>query len=280
MGVYAIGDIQGCFAELNALLKIIGFKADTDQLWFTGDLVNRGPDSLQVLRFVKQLGDRAVTVLGNHDLHLLAMDARKDLAAGKGLAAGKDRWRDNHTLHQILAAPDREELLDWLRSRPLLYHDRVLGFTLVHAGLPPQWDLTKAQACAHEVETVLRGSDYHGYFAQMYGDEPNHWHDALSGWGRLRLVTNCFTRLRYCDKMGRLEFKHKGPPGSQADGYLPWFQVPGRLSQSMDIVFGHWATLGLISKDGTHALDTGCVWGGCLTALRLDAKRETFIIKC
>lgn len=257
MAVYAIGDIQGCYDELMRLLELIRFDPATDRLWFTGDLVNRGPASLLTLRFVRDLGERAITVLGNHDLHLLAV--------AKGAPV-----HHSDTLDDILAAPDRDELLDWLRQQPLLHYDRVLNHTLIHAGLPPQWDLATAQRCAAEVEAVLRGDDYREFFHHMYGDEPEAWDEELGGWGRLRFITNCFTRLRYCTRNGRLCLEVKGAPGTQPPDCLPWFEVAERASASLSIVFGHWSTLGLYRGQGVTALDTGCLWGGQLTALRLD----------
>ena len=191
MAIYAIGDVQGCLNSLQALLEKIHFNSTEDQLWFVGDLVNRGPDSLGVLRFVKQLGDSAITVLGNHDLHLLAV--------AHGLRADK-----HHDLVDILHANDKDELLHWLRQRPLLHHDTTSGFTLIHAGLPPQWDLATAQQCAQELETVLRGNDYTPFLAQMYGDQPDRWSVDLHGMDRLRFICNCFTRLRYCEIDGRV----------------------------------------------------------------------------
>jgi|SRR6185312_6865765 len=258
MAVFAVGDIQGCHDDLMRLLERVHFDDSDDRLWFAGDLVNRGPDSLGVLRFVKGLGDKAVSVLGNHDLHLLAV------------AAGAAKLRKHDTLDPILETPDRDELLDWLRHRPLLHHDAALGFTLVHAGLPPQWDLAQAQACAHELEQALRGPGHAGFFRQMYGDEPRRWRADLQGAERLRFIVNCFTRLRYCSAAGDLELKHKGAPGTQPAGCLPWFEVPGRASAALHLLFGHWSTLGDISSHNIYPLDTGCVWGGRLTALRLD----------
>lgn len=258
MATFAVGDVQGCHEELKRLLERIGFDGREDTLWFTGDLVNRGPGSLEVLRFVKGLGRRALCVLGNHDLHLLAV------------AAGTARLRKDDTLDAVLAAPDRDEILDWLRRLPLLHHDANLGYTLVHAGLPPQWDLALAQTCAHELEAALRGDRHPEFFRQMYGNEPGRWSADLAGMDRLRFIVNCFTRLRYCDGEGKLDLKAKGAPGSQAQGLMPWFEVPGRRSAELHVLFGHWSTLGEIRDRNVHALDTGCVWGGRLTALRLD----------
>jgi bis(5'-nucleosyl)-tetraphosphatase (symmetrical) len=259
MAIYAIGDIQGCFDEFCLLLDKVGFDKKKDRLWLTGDLVNRGPKSLEVLRFVRSLGDAAITVLGNHDLHLLA------------IAAKVEKARKKDTLQAILNAPDRDELLEWLRLRPLLHHDVTSGYTLIHAGLPPQWDLVKSQACATEVETVLHGPDYVDFFQHMYGDTPHKWDEILTGWERLRFITNCFTRLRYCDPKGRLMLTEKGAPGSQPEGLQPWFRVPGRLNKNMNLVFGHWSTLGEVNDSGIYPLDTGCVWGGKLTALHVEA---------
>ncbi|MBI5461769.1 MAG: symmetrical bis(5'-nucleosyl)-tetraphosphatase [Gammaproteobacteria bacterium] len=268
MAVYAIGDIQGCYRELQHLLDYLRFDPAHDRLWFAGDLVNRGPHSLETLRFVRNLGDAALTVLGNHDLHLLA--AADDPA----------RIKAGDTLHPILDATDREELLAWLRHQPLLHHDATLGFTLVHAGLPPQWDLAQAQACAHEVETVLRGADHADYFAHMYGNGPTLWAEELSGWERLRFITNCLTRLRYCDNDGHTALAFKGAPGSQPEGFLPWFSLPQRRTRDLNILFGHWSTLGPRDDPGIYPLDGGCLWGGQLTALRLDGKPQWLRIPC
>lgn len=268
MAVYAIGDVQGCLRELQQLLAYLHFDPARDRLWFAGDLVNRGPHSLEVLRFVRDLGDSALTVLGNHDLHLLA--AADDPA----------RIKARDTLHPIFDAPDRDELLDWLRRRPLLHHDAELGYTLVHAGLPPQWDLGQAQACAREVGTVLRSDTHADYFAHMYGDGPDIWSDDLRGWERLRFITNALTRLRYCAVDGRLALGYKGAPGSQPEGLLPWFDVPRRRSRDLNILFGHWSTLGPRNDPGIYPLDSGCLWGGQLTALRLDGEPQWTRIPC
>ena len=258
MSTYVIGDVQGCCSDLQSLLQHIGFRRDQDTLWFTGDIINRGPDSLATLRFVMGLGERAVTVLGNHDLHCLA------------LSAGYGKQHKEDTLDDIFSAPDADELLHWLRQRPLLYEDGQHPVSLIHAGLPPQWDMPQARACAAEVEQVLRSDDYPQYFANMYGNKPKQWSDSLTGWERLRFITNCFTRLRYLDAAGHPCFKAKGPPGSQPPGYLPWFQVPGRRSASHPLIFGHWSTLGLYQGNNVIGLDTGCLWGGALTAIRLS----------
>jgi bis(5'-nucleosyl)-tetraphosphatase (symmetrical) len=269
MAVYAIGDVQGCFDELQALLELIDFNPAEDCLWFAGDLVNRGPKSLQTLRFIRGLGNSAVSVLGNHDLHLIAMSLGHKLSD------------DDHTLDAILAAPDHDELIHWLRQQPLLHHDETLGFSMIHAGLPPQWDLPLAQQCAHEVEAVLRSDELPAFIQHMYGNKPKRWSSELSGWGRLRFIINCFTRLRFCEADGRLKLKYKGPPGSQPPEYLPWFELPDRKSRDMKIVFGHWSTLGRCSEPGVYPLDTACLWGGELTALRIDsAPPQRFTLPC
>lgn len=265
MAAYAIGDVQGCYDELRLLLDEIAFDPDHDRLYFVGDLVNRGPRSLQTLRFIKNLGLAAETVLGNHDLHLLAV------------ACGVSKTKHRDTFGDVLNAPDREDLLDWLRKRPLL--QRVGEFYLIHAGLPPQWEMETAIHCAREVEDVLRGEETKAFFAQMYGDAPVQWSDDLRGWARIRFITNCLTRLRYCDSAGVLNMKEKLGPGSQAAHLLPWFRVPGRRSEGVNIIFGHWSTLGFHVENSCCCLDTGCLWGGELTALRLEDRRR-FSVGC
>ncbi|BAN68332.1 symmetrical bis(5'-nucleosyl)-tetraphosphatase [endosymbiont of unidentified scaly snail isolate Monju] len=270
MAVYAVGDVQGCYDALRAALDGVSFDPARDRLWFVGDLVNRGPQSLEVLRFVHGLGKAATVVLGNHDLHLLA------LAAGHGLPGDKDH------LDEVLAAPDRDELIDWLRHCPLLHHEPALDFTLLHAGLPPQWTLTEATAHAQEVESVLRSDDHPAFFAHMYGNQPDRWSEELAGMDRLRFITNCFTRLRFVTPDGRLLLKEKGPPGSAQDPQaLPWFDHPGRASRGERIVCGHWSTLGYMARHNVWAIDTGCLWGGRLTLLRIDgAEPRPFAHEC
>jgi bis(5'-nucleosyl)-tetraphosphatase (symmetrical) len=265
VAVYAIGDVQGCFAALSALLDKLHFDPSRDRLLFVGDLVNRGPDSLATLRFVRDLGERAVTVLGNHDLHLLAV------------AAGKAKPKRRDTLAEVLAAPDRDALLDWLRQRPLLHHDAALGYTLVHAGLLPQWSLTLAERCAREAEEVLRGPRCTAFFAHMYGNLPDHWNENLHGDDRLRVIVNGFTRLRYCDLEGAMDLHQKGALGTQPPDLLPWFRVPQRRAAGLRVVFGHWSALGLYQGDNVLALDSGCVWGGRLAAVRLDSAAPEFV---
>lgn len=259
MAVYAIGDIQGCYDPLRRLLDLLRFDPATDHLWLVGDLVNRGPRSVEVLRLVHGLGERAVVVLGNHDLTLLAV------------AAGQVKPRRKDTFHTILDAPDRDELLDWLRRCPLLHHDAELGFTMVHAGLPPQWNLALARRCAAEAEATLRGPRCEDFLARMFGGEPRRWRDDLTGYDRLRFTVNALTRIRFCTANGTLSFSEKGSPGSQGAGLLPWFAVPDRRNADLNIVFGHWAALGYYRAPGIYALDSGCVWGNRLTAIRLDA---------
>lgn len=263
---YAIGDLQGCFDALQRLLERLRYQPGTDVLWFAGDLVNRGPDSLRCLRFVRDLGDRAVCVLGNHDLHLLAR--------AQGGAAGR---RD--TLDALLAADDRDELLDWLRQRPLLHEWQ--GWAMVHAGLPPQWTLPQGRRAARQLESLLRGPEHGRFLSGMYGDEPAQWRSGLRGLARHRFIVNAFTRLRYCDADGRLNLRSKGPPGSQPIGQMPWFAVPGRQSLDAEIIFGHWSTLGQVHWPEYRAwgLDTGAVWGGKLTALCLET-RELTQVEC
>lgn len=259
MPTYAIGDVQGCYDELRRLLDKLNFDATRDTLWFVGDLVNRGPKSLQVLRFVKSLGERAIAVQGNHDLHTLA------------IAHGHSKLKRSDTVAELLGAEDSGELLEWLRHLPLLHHDQQSGYTMLHAGLPPQWNLADAQARAAEVEAVLRGDDFSEFLFHMYGDEPMRWTEDLQGWERLRFITNCFTRLRYCDTLGRLALQEKGPPGTQPHELLPWFDVPHRASRDMKIIFGHWSTLGESGDPNAIGLDSGCLWGGSLTALCLES---------
>lgn len=265
MATYAVGDIQGCCAELQHLLQQVRFNPAEDRLWLVGDLVNRGPDSLGVLRLVKSFGASAITVLGNHDLHLLAV------------AEGVSELHHGDTLREILDAPDRDELLAWLRTRNLLHAED--GFVLVHAGLLPQWSVEQARALAHEVETALRGNHHHDYLAHMYGNHPDHWRDDLGGYPRLRLITNAFTRMRVCTRQGGMEFKFKGAVEDVPEGYMPWFEVPGRASAGATVVCGHWSALGLRVTPGVIALDTGCLWGGALSAIRLE-DRKVFQVQC
>lgn len=262
MTIYAIGDVQGCHAALQRLLTRLAFKPSRDQLWFAGDLVNRGPESLQVLRFVRGLGSHAVCVLGNHDLHLLAR------------AAGGRSGRQD-TLDAVLAAPDREELLNWLRHRPLMHV--ADGWALSHAGIAPGWTLAAASTAARTVEAALQGADHQRFFSQMYGDEPRRLTPDLSPGEQLRFAVNAFTRMRYCNRHGALDFREKGAPGSQPPELLPWFASPQRLALDADVIFGHWSTLGRVHwpEQRVWGLDTGAIWGGQLTALNLDTRELT-----
>lgn len=263
MALYAIGDVQGCADALHRLLDRIQFDPARDTVWFTGDLVNRGPRSDDVLRCVRGLGDRAVSVLGNHDLSLLAV------------AAGHVRPGRKDTHNAVLDAADRDELLAWLRQLPMLHHAH--GYTLVHAGLPPAWDLDTARRLASEVEQELRGPDHDRFLARLYGSKPRQWSEDLVGPDRLRFAVNAMTRMRYCEANGKLDFDNKGAPGTQAKGLVPWFDMPNRRNRDLRIVFGHWAALGLCLRSGIYGIDTGCVWGNRLTAIRLD-DREPYVM--
>lgn len=261
MSTYAIGDVQGCHAQMQEVLERAGFRSD-DRLWFVGDLVSRGPDSLQVLRFARNLGERATVVLGNHDLHLLAIH--------HGVRTPKKK----EYLGPLLGAPDRAELMEWLAGRQLMHHDPHLGYAMVHAGLHPEWQLEEALQLAGEVESVLRSDRRVEFLEAMYGDEPANWHAGLAGLDRLRVLTNYFTRMRICDVQGRLDLAYKDDEHHIPVGYMPWFAVPNRASAGNRILFGHWAALGgRAARDDVFALDTGCVWGGPMTLLRLEDGR-------
>lgn len=251
MATYAIGDVQGCYDELKQLLMKAGFQKQ-DRAWFVGDLVNRGPKSLEVLRFVRDLGDRAVVVLGNHDLHLVARHE------------GFERSRKDDTFQDVLAAPDRRELIDWLRIRPLMHV--ADGYAMVHAGLLPQWSIDKANALGGEVAAALAAPHYREFLKNIYGSQPDRWDEALTGWDRLRVIVNAMTRMRFCDRLGRMNLEGKGtqPP----NGYLRWYET--RSKDPRPIVFGHWSQLGFVREPGVVGLDSGCVWGGALSALRLE----------
>ncbi len=263
MATYAIGDVQGCYSALRRLLDQLRFDAARDRLWLVGDLVNRGPQSLAVLRFVKSLGARAVTLLGNHDLHLLVV------------AAGHVKPHRRDTLSAVLRAPDRDELLDWLRHRKMMHAGA--GYAMVHAGLLPQWSIPKALKLAREVETALRSDGYNHFLRHMYGDQPDRWRDDLTGIPRLRVITNVMTRLRICTVDGKMEFAHQGKPVNLPRGYMPWYSVPRRRSRGTPVIFGHWAALGLYTGSNVFALDTGCVWGRALSALRLS---DQLLLQC
>ena len=255
MSRHAIGDIQGCCDELRALLTRVGFSADRDRLWFVGDLVNRGPRSLEVLRYVRALADNAIVVLGNHDLHLLA------------IAYGGRPARRSDTLEEILQAPDRDRLLEWLATRPLAHFEA--GDLLVHAGLVPQWTVETTLGLAREVESTLR-NDPRALFEHMYGDEPDHWSVELTGTDRLRFAINVLTRIRVCTNEGRINLRIKGKPPAADSPWRPWFDIESRRTRDARVIFGHWSALGLILRQDVIGLDSGCVWGGALTAIDLD----------
>ena len=265
MATYAIGDVQGCFATLMTLLEAIAFNPLRDRLWFAGDLVNRGPQSLEVARFVKGLGDGAATVLGNHELHLFAV------------AYSGRRIKNQDTIADILEAPDCDVLLAWLRQQPFLHHDPALNTVMVHAGLPPQWDLSAAQRYAKDASSQLQGKSFTDFLQHIMGNNAAIWRESCDEAARLPYITNCFTRMRFCDAQGHLDLVSKGPPGTQPEPYLPWFQHAHRAHADATLVFGHWASLGAYTAPGVYALDTGCVWGQQLTALCLETKARVSV---
>jgi bis(5'-nucleosyl)-tetraphosphatase (symmetrical) len=256
MSTYAIGDIQGCYAPLERMLERLAFDPASDRLWVVGDLVNRGPESLRVLRFLREMGGAATVVLGNHDLYLLMV------------AAGYKRREGDDTLFQVLEADDREPLLQWLSSRPLMHVEGE--HVLLHAGLLPGWTVARARELAAEVEAALSGPRAGVFLRQLAGNQPERWADKLKGWDRLRVIVNAMTRLRFCSKDGRMDLRAKGPPEKAPRGMLPWFRVPARASLTHTIVCGHWSALGFYREPGLIALDSGCVWGGKLTAVRIE----------
>jgi len=260
MAIFAIGDVQGCYEELVRLIDKLGFEPSRDELWFVGDLVNRGPRSLDVLRFVRNLEDSATVVLGNHDLHLLAAREHPD--------------RVDEILRPILAAADADELLHWLRHRPLAHYRPDLNTLMVHAGIDPTWDPLTTVKLAREAEQTLRGTAYQGFFRAMYGDEPARWSAKLTGIERLRFIINCLTRIRFCYPDGTLDFAQKGPPSKVAAPLLPWFDLPDRASRSVRVVCGHWSALELLHRPDVLMIDTGCVWGRDLTAVRIDGPAQ------
>lgn len=265
MATYAIGDLQGCFTPFQRLLDLIRFDPARDRLWLVGDIVNRGPDSLALLRYIKQAGDMIVTVLGNHDLHLLMV------------ASGIAKCQANDTLQPILDAPDRDELIHWLRHQKLFHRENSCA--MVHAGLLPSWTIDQAEEFAREVESALRQDNYQSLFAQIYGNDPNHWQDTLTGIARLRVIVNAMTRMRVCTVDGKMNFSFKGNLQSVPPGYLPWFNVPQRASRDQTVICGHWSALGLYVTNRVIALDSGCVWGGRLSAIRLE-DRAIFQLPC
>lgn len=264
MADYVIGDVQGCYDPLLRLLDAIDFDEKRDRVWFAGDLVNRGPQSLAVLRFVKKIAPSPCVTLGNHDLHLLA-----------NMFGSRTNSRPDDTLEAVLQAPDRDELGDWLRHQPILYHHRASNTVLCHAGIAPCWSLEEASLRAHELEAALRGEGCITFLDNLYGNEPDHWSDTLTGVARLRVICNYFTRMRFCDATGRLVLNYKGNVANAPQGLYPWYEVPNRVALAPEIVFGHWAALkGVTPHTKLHAIDTGCIWGGQLTALRLQDKQR------
>ena len=261
MAAYLIGDVQGCDEPLGRLLDAIDFSASRDTLYVLGDLVNRGPASAAVLRRLMALGNSARCLLGNHDMHLLAC------------AYGIRRPHKRDTLDEVLAAPDRDELLDWLRRQHLALHEVVAGrpLLMVHAGVLPQWSAARTVALARELEDVLRGDDILGFLREMYGNVPDRWQDDLQGNARLRAIINALTRLRFCSVEGQMEFESKDSAATAPEGFMPWFDVPGRATAQDTVAFGHWSTLGWLQRDDVICMDTGCVWGGPLSALRVAA---------
>ena len=266
MAIYAIGDLQGCYDPFRRLLDELEFDTSKDTLWLTGDLVNRGPKSLKTLRFVRSLGDSAITVLGNHDLHLLALSMDK-----------VNYGRRFETLDNVLEASDSDELLDWLRHRPLAHYDKSLRTLLVHAGTHPRWSAKKTLARAAEVERVLQGDKCKVLLGKMYGNAPTQWSGKLTGYRRLRFVINCLTRMRMLTKKMRLNFAHNGSPWRARKDLVPWYDVEDPAWAGTRIVFGHWSSLGLVVLPEIISLDTGCVWGRQLTAVRLDKRRPRVI---
>lgn len=265
MATYAVGDIQGCFHSFQALLKKIQFNAAVDKLWLVGDLINRGSGSLEVLRWMFDHQSSIVTVLGNHDLHTLVV------------SEGFVSPHRSDTIQPLLDAPDAPELLSWLRQQPLLHFEH--GHLMVHAGLLPQWTAINAKLLADEVHAALIADNYRDFLKHMYGNQPVQWDEDLYGWDRLRVITNAMTRLRLCSQAGEMEFKFKGELKNRPEEYLPWFDVAHRASANTPIIFGHWSALGLHVGNNIYALDTGCLWGGALTALRLDDK-AVFQVPC
>ncbi len=259
MAVYAVGDIQGCAGAFEKILTKINFDPGRDQVWLCGDLVNRGPNSLEVLRTVRRLGDSAVAVLGNHDLHFLSV------------AAGIRHHRTDDTLKTLLKAPDIEELISWLRQQPLVHCDEKLKTIMTHAGVYPAWTRNRLMDYSKEIETILQGEKCNRFLKYIYGNQPTVWDEKLTGKKRRRFIVNCLTRMRYCDSQGKLDFSQKGAPGAQQAGWIPWYMHPHRKISKWRIVFGHWSTLGYLQYQNIISLDSGCVWGGRLTAVQLDA---------
>jgi len=269
MAEYAIGDLQGCYDPFRRLLDKLDFDPASDKLWLTGDLVNRGPKSRKTLKFVRSLGESVITVLGNHDLHLLAL--------AHDVRVTSNRF---DSLYKILGHDDGDELIDWLRHRPLACYSKPLNTLMVHAGIPPTWTVNKTLARAAEVEARLRQDDYEDFLHHMYGNEPAKWSGKLAGEARLRFIVNALTRMRMLNGRGEIDFTHTGPPKRAAKGLVPWFEMPEARWRGTRIVFGHWSALGLVVSDELIAVDTGCVWGRQLTAVRLTGKPKVYKVQC
>jgi bis(5'-nucleosyl)-tetraphosphatase (symmetrical) len=266
---YAIGDLQGCYDPFRHLLDKISFNPREDRLWLTGDLVNRGPKSRRTLRFVKSLGNSAITVLGNHDLHLIAL--------ANDINVTNSRFE---SLWKILGREDCDELIDWLRFQPLAHYCKRLNTLMVHAGLPPQWTIKKTLRRAKEVEDALRSDNYAEFLADMYGRQPDKWSGKLSGKNRLRFIVNALTRMRMITTDDRIDLSHTGPPDKAGHKLIPWFDAKNAKWRGTRIVFGHWSALGLMVRDDLISVDTGCVWGRRLTAVRLDEKSTVTDVRC
>lgn len=268
MTTYAIGDIQGCYDPFQRLLDKLNFDPAEDKLWLAGDLINRGPKSLETLRFIISLGDSAQSILGNHECHFLA------------IAKGHKAPHRIDTFSNLLAADDSEQLIDWVQSQPFFYHDDELGYSMLHAGVPPQWSLSDTKKYALELESVFQSPAIDSFLAAMYGNSPNRWDENLTGHDRLRFIINCFTRLRYCDKDGQLNFKEKGALGTQPSNLVPWFNAPNRQTINDKLLFGHWSTLGLHQSNKATCLDSGCLWGDSLSAIALDGSEQITSVDC
>ncbi len=268
MSTYVIGDLQGCYQSLQQLLTKIDFSLDKDILWFTGDLVNRGPDSLKVLEFVQDLKENAVTVLGNHDLHMLAV------------LTGLEKPRRKDTLDEIQSSANKMKIIDWVRQQPLMHVDDTQQMVLLHAGCYPTWTIAAASQYAKEVESVLQSDQYMNFLKKMYGNQPSAWSETLTQWDRLRFITNCFTRMRYLTEDLQHDLKYKGAPKDAPTGLKPWFHYGEKVRRPYNILFGHWSTLGYLNENGVYSLDTGCLWGGKLTALKLGETPSPIMIDC
>ena len=268
MAYYAIGDVQGCYDPLRRLLDKLKFDPTKDQVWFAGDLINRGPKSLETLRFIMSLGDSARSVLGNHECHFLA------------IAHGYKKPHRADTFDKMLEAEDIDSLIEWVRTRPFFYEDHKLGYSMLHAGVPPQWSIEDTRQHARELEKVISGKRLKKFLAEMYGNQPDIWNEKLSGNERLRFIINCFTRMRFCDKKGRLDLSVKSAIDTQEKHLMPWFKAPHRRTANSKILFGHWSTLGLHQENNVTCLDSGCLWGGALSAIKLGSPEQFITEDC